>query len=212
VNLSSKTTYIFPFILLFFSSCALIENIFGIKPNDNEIVEYSIFAIKSALLTAILFFVLKKCIGLFTKYKYLKYGLLIFPSILFIILLRYLKLDFFAIVAGLLLYYAFVVFSGRYIGNLTEETIEYKNLFGQSGSIFLKDITKLEQKKNLLSIFREFRILDLSRKTGISFCDENLDEYEIDIFTRVFMEDKIFSNIIENANKCGNLKVRQYTV
>ncbi len=117
-----------------------------------------------------------------------------------------------AFIAGLLLFFSFSVFSNRYVGLLTQTTIKYKNLLGQSGEINLKDIIKPEQKKNLLSIFREFKILDLSRKTGITFTGENLDEYEINIFTKILKAETLFSSIISNANKCGNLKIRQYTI
>jgi hypothetical protein len=179
---------------------------------SDEFVEYAILLLKGALLAALFFILFRKTTRVFTTHKYLQYGLIFLPSVIKILLTRYFALDFFPIVAGLFLYYAYTVFAKRYIGILTAETIEYKNLLGQAGLIHLKDVTKLEQKKNLLSIFREFKILDLSRRTGITFCDENLDEYEIDIFTKVFKDDSIFSKIIEHANKCGNLKIRQYTV
>jgi hypothetical protein len=50
----------------------------------------------------------------------------------------------------------------------------------------------------------------LAKKTSITFCDENLDEYEIDILTNAFENKKIFGKIIKSANDRGNLKIRQY--
>jgi hypothetical protein len=178
----------------------------------DEFKEYSMLVLKAAVLAAIFYLFFNKTTGIFTAQKYLKYCLILLPTIIQIIVTRYLAINFLPLLAGLLLFISYTVFAKRYTGLLTAETIEYKNLLGQAGIIHLKDVVKLEQKKSLLSIFREFKILDLSRRTGITFCDENLDEYEIDIFTRVFKDDIIFSKIIENANKCGNLKVRQYTV
>lgn len=170
----------------------------------------------SSILAVILFLAFKYSVGLFSKYKYLKYFLIFIPSLITILKYKYfyseLAFIFLAIIAGLFLFYSFSVFTNRYLGILTDDKIVFKNLLGQTGEINLKDIVKLEQKRNLLSFFREFRFLSLSIKTGITFIDANLDEYEINIFTKVFQGNNLFSKIIENANKCGNLKIRQYTI
>jgi len=212
MNLSSRTTYLFPFFLLLLPSLYIIYIFFGIDTYSDDLKEYFLFFIKASILTTVLYFVLKKSVTFFSTNKFLKYFLILLPSIIIILMTRYFHFDFLALVAGVFLFFSFSVFSNRYTGVLTDETIDYKNLFGQPGVIYLKDIVKLEQKKNLLSIFREFKVLDLSRKTGITFTDKNLDEYEINIFTKVFKADTLFSRIIEQANKCGNLKIRQYTV
>ncbi|GEO04933.1 hypothetical protein AAE02nite_25970 [Adhaeribacter aerolatus] len=99
----------------------------------------------------------------------------------------------------------------RFIGKLTSTEIIYKNLFGQVGVIPLSTITKLEQKRSLLSIIREIRLLEITQKTGITFHDENMDEYEINLFTRAFQNNIMFNKIIENAHSSGNTKIRQYT-
>ncbi|WP_325586118.1 hypothetical protein [Puia sp.] len=52
--------------------------------------------------------------------------------------------------------------------------------------------------------------MHLAKKISITFCDENLDEYEIDIFTNSLQNKKVFNSIVDHANKCGNLKIRQY--
>ena len=212
MNLSSRTTYLFPFLLLLIPSFYFIYFFFRIDFYSDELKEYLLYFLESSILAAILYFAFRKSVGIFTKYKYLKYLLILIPTFVTIIVTKFIHLDFLALVAGLFLFFTYSVFLNRYTGVLTDEAINYKNLFGQTGEINLKDIVKLEQKKNLLSIFREFKILDLSRKTGITFTDENLDEYEINIFTKVFKADTLFSTIIDKANKCGNLKIRQYTV
>jgi hypothetical protein len=212
MNLSSRTTYLFPFVLLLIPSFYFVDFFLRIDFYADELKEYLLYFLVSSILAAILYFSFRKAVGMLTKYKYLKYFLVFIPTIILSLVIRGIHLDFLSIVAGLFLFFSYSVFSNRYTGILTDEAIMYKNLLGQMGEINLKDIVKLEQKKNLLSIFREFKILDLSRKTGITFTDENLDEYEINIFTKVFKADNLFSIIIDKANKCGNLKIRQYTV
>jgi len=123
-----------------------------------------------------------------------------------------LGLEFVALLAGLALLFSYTVFTNRYMATLSENAIHYKNLLGQTGVINLKDIVKLEQKRNLLSLIRTFAFLGFYKKTGIAFIDENLDEYEINIYTKLFQANSIFDSIIDNANKCGNLKIRQYTI
>jgi hypothetical protein len=145
MGLSSKTTYIFPFFLLLLSCCLTIYSIIGMSNISDEVVEYSILVLKAAVLAALFFIIFIKTTGIFTKQKLLKYGLILLPSIIKILLTRYFALDFFPIIAGLFLYHAYTVFAKRYIGILTVETIEYKNLLGQAGIIHLKDVTKLEQ-------------------------------------------------------------------
>jgi hypothetical protein len=117
-----------------------------------------------------------------------------------------------SIVIGLLLLYAYTLFNTRYIATLTDTSIQYKNLLGHVGEIPLTTLTSLEQKRNILGVLRYGRILDISRKTAVGFRDENLDEYEINLFMKVWQHNNIFQRIIDNSNKVGNLKVRQYTI
>ncbi|MCU0322735.1 MAG: hypothetical protein MUE72_09980 [Chitinophagaceae bacterium] len=212
MNLSSKTTYLFPFLLLLIPSLYFIHIFFGINTYSDYLNAYLIVFIESSILAMVLYFALRKAAVFFSTYRFLKYFLILVPSITIILVTRYFYFDFLALIVGLFLFSAFSVFSNRYTAVLTDETIDYKNLFGESGQIDLKDIVKLEQKKNILSIFTEFKILDLSRKTGITFTDENLDEYEINFFAKAFKSEAVFSSIIDRANKCGNLKIRQYTI
>jgi len=212
MNLSSKTTFVFPFILLLIPSFYFVYIFFGIDPYMDDMNDYLMVFPKSAAVAAVLYFALRASVDLFSKNKFIQYLLIIFPNIVFIILTRYPHIEILSIFAGLFLFAAFKSFLNRYTGVLTQDTIDYQNLFGQTGQVHLKDIVKLEQKKNLLSVFQSFKILDVSRRTGITFADENLDEYEIDIFTKAFKAEELFSAIIDRANQCGNQRIRQYTV
>jgi hypothetical protein len=119
--------------------------------------------------------------------------------------------SFLPILNGFLLFFSFNLFMNRYTAMLTANAIEYENLFGQKGSIPLTVITKLEQKRNILAFFREFRLLEFAKKTGICFMDENMDEFEINIYTNSFENKRVFDSIINNANQCNNYKIRMYT-
>jgi hypothetical protein len=116
------------------------------------------------------------------------------------------------IVEGILFLWAYNLLSGRYMAALTDDTIELKSLLGERLSIPLRSILSLDQKRNLLSILRELSFLNLSRKTGISYRTEDLDEYEVHIFLRAFRSGEMFQAIIERADRCGNSAIRQYKV
>lgn len=212
MNLSSRTTYVFPFILLLVPALYFNYFTFGLVLYLEYFKGYFLLFILASILSALFFFLFKKYVDLFSKYKYLKYAFIPLPILLSSLVPREDDSIYFALVAGAFLFFSFIVFANRYTAILTDTSIEYKNLLGQPGEISLTDIVKIEQKQNILSIFREFRLLNLARKTGITFTDENYDEYEINIFTKVFKGNQLFSSIIENANKCGNLKIRQYEV
>jgi len=178
---------------------------------------YTVQILISILLTAGLYFGLRKLV-LKVNVNHLKIAIVFFPLVLENILaLLIWKHLYYALVYPILLggvfYLSFILFNKRYIATLTETSIQYETLLGLSGEIPLSAITKLEQKRNMLGVLSaRFKFLDLAKKTSITFCDENLDEYEIDIFTKVFNNRKIFDTIIQRANECGNLKIRQYVI
>ncbi|MCC6723786.1 MAG: hypothetical protein IT258_04710 [Saprospiraceae bacterium] len=220
MNLSSRTTYFFPFILLFLASLYFIlfchVPLEFIRANtwinhfNRELAEYFLNFISALALTIILFFVFKKTAGLFTKYKYLKYFLFLPPIVIYLIMEKNPDFHLVPIIAGLILFSSFSGLSNRYMGYLTDTTIDYKNILGQPGVVNLKDLVQLEQKNGILSLSKAIRLLNLSRKTVVTFIDERIDECEITIFTKTFNAENVFSSIVNNAKKCGNLKIRQY--
>lgn len=159
--------------------------------------------------------VLRKLIRI-VKSKYLKIIICVLPLIIDNTLEAtdgstfHLQLAF-PIIFGCLLYASFILFDDRYMVTLSDSSIQYTSLLGLSGEIPLQSITKLEQKRNMLSVFiKEFKLLDLTKKTSIAFCDENMDEYEVNFFSPLFRGNKVFETIISRANELGNLKIRQY--
>lgn len=212
----------------------MVYSIIGMNFYLYNMNKYFVMALRSSALAFLVLFGFRKATKIFVNRKYLKYTLIIIPSLVAAvvnpllqkiagvvgvdqsliasIVNQVLQLNFLLILSGLFLYLSFYFFSNRYMGYLTDETIEYKNLLGQAGVINLKDIVKLEQKKNILSVLKIFRFLDLSRRTEITFRDESFNEYTIDIFTKAYKGYTLFSKIIENANKVGNGRIRQYVV
>jgi hypothetical protein len=139
--------------------------------------------------------------------------LVAFPVVVGLIFNRGVPYFMASILIGLILMYAYTLFNTRYIATLTDTSIQYKNLLGHVGEIPLTSLMSLEQKKNILGMLSRYgRILDISRKTAVGFRDENLDEYEINLFMKVWQHNNIFQRIIDNSNRVGNLKVRQYTL
>jgi hypothetical protein len=139
--------------------------------------------------------------------------LVAFPVVINLLFSRGMPYFITSLLMGLLLLYAYTLFSTRYIATLTDTSIQYKNLLGHVGEIPLTMLTSLEQKKNILSMLSRYgRILDISKKTAVGFRDENLDEYEINLFMKVWQHNNIFQRIIDNSNRVGNLKVRQYSL
>ena len=205
MNLSSNTTYIFPSILLFLGSYLIV-----IGFNPDTIFEFDGLQFAKTLgLTVVLFFGLRLFHRVVIQFRALKYFLVLMP-ILVDLILGYGSIAL-ALISGLFLLCSYMGYCNRFTAELTAEEIKYRNIFGDSGTIQLKDILKLEQKRSLLSIFREFQFLNIATKTAISFTDESLDEYEINVFMKAFKGHNLFTKIIENANRCGNLKIRQYT-
>lgn len=207
MKLSSKITYLLPFLILIISGIILIGGLnLG---NYYSVSDYLLLFFKSLIFSLIVFILLKFTSHILIKHKFLRVLLVISPYIVS----TFFRIEFniFPILSGLFLLYAFSSFRNRYIAALTNDSINYENIFGERGTIPLTDVTKIEQKRNFLSIFSRFEFLNTTKKTGISFYDENLDEYEIILFMKAFKGDDLFNQIIENANKCGNLKIRQYT-
>jgi len=217
MRISSTTSFILPFVVLFAASFSIVYYILEYHSTTAPIDKsdfYTRVVLISLPLTVTLFIVCRLEV-LKAGLAYFKYILLALPFLLDMLLSLIVSKGYnfsaLPLLSGILLLYSFNLFTHRYFAILTDQTIEYKNLLGQAGSIPLSSVTKLEQKRSMLSIFREFRALDISKKTGVSFLDENLDEYEINIYTRAFDNKRVFESIISNANKCNNFKIRMYT-
>lgn len=219
MRITSTVTYVFPFLMLLFTTAfctyfyseSYLWSVFGYY---DDMPIYLTVGIFSVILSVILFLLFKKQTKT-GRMKYFRYLLLAVPlaaDLLLVLLVQknlQIGLDIFC---GVFLFTSHALFSNRYVARLTDDAIFYGNLLGQNGCIPLTSITKLEEKKSLLTFIKELKILGISRKMGIAFCDENLDEYEINIFLRVLKNDEIFTKIIQQSNACGNLKIRQYAL
>lgn len=219
MRITSTSTYILPFIILFLASVSIAHYFLtSYIPSSNNLDEtsFTFRLVQISLILTTILYILFRQLTLNIGSTYFKYSLFIFPLcfdiVLSLIINKTYDFSFTPCLSGILLFYALHLLTYRYVATLTTSTIEYKNLLGQSGTISLKLINRLEQKRNFLSFLREFKFLELTKKTAIGFCDEHLDEYEINIFTRAFNNKKIFDSIINNANKCDNFKIRMYTV
>lgn len=219
MRISSIVTYILPFTVLILASLFITFDYFGsflfrfFDDNNAEALYISTGLICIAL-SAVLFFLFRKQVLRF-GYPYFGYLLLALPLVLEVIcaLFTHNGVHFkLPVWSGLFLFFSYKLFVNRYVATLTEDSIHYKNLLGQEGIIALTSVTKVEEKKNLLTFFRDLRFLGISQKLGVAFCDENLDEYEINIYLRVYYRHEIFAKIIDRSNKCGNLKIRQYSL
>jgi hypothetical protein len=211
MKISTNITYLLPFIMLSLTMFCMIAYW---SSSSNEIESQVVLAIGVA---GALYMVLRQLIKL-VKGKYLKIIICILPLVIDNILKAknggtfHLQLAY-PIIFGCLLYTSFILFDDRYMVTLSDTSIQYTSLLGLSGEIPLQSITKLEQKKNMLSFFiKEFKLLDLAKKTCIAFCDENMDEYEINFYSTIFRGNRVFDTIITRANELGNLKIRQYQV
>lgn len=217
MKITSKVTYILPFLILLIPSWFLagllsfwLYYIPAVK--ENYSLYYPIGIIFAAI-NAGLFYLAFLKLAHKVKPMVFKIILVAFPVVAAIVIYRDSTFFFISIVLGLLLLWAFTLFNTRYMATLTDSSIQYKNLLGHVGEIPLSTLTKLEQKRNILSmVSRIGRLLDISKKTAVGFRDEHLDEYEINLFMKVWQHNNIFHRIIENSNKAGNLNVRQYAV
>lgn len=218
MKITSKVTYVLPFLVLLIPSWCLsgiwtaFLYLIPFFSKTNYTLDYVIslfFTIVNAVLLYIAFVKLAPKV----KPVVFKIILVAFTPIVSAIISRDFTYVMFSFIPGLILLYAYTLFNTRYIATLTDTSIQYKNLLGHVGEIPLTMLTSLEQKKNILGMFiREARVLNISRKTAVGFRDENLDEYEINLFMKVWNDKKIFESIIHNSNRVGNLKVRQYTM
>jgi hypothetical protein len=216
MKISSKLTYVLPFLVLLVPSwligvIILVPLIFKIVPAFNYGL-YNVLSIVIPIGITVLFYF--SFLKLSTKVKPViwKVILVVLPAILLLSLGRGEVPLYFIFVPGLILLWAFTLFNRRYTATLTEQSILYKNLLGHQGEIPLIHVISLEQKKNILGFLSRYgKLLDISRKTSIGFRNEELDEFEITLFVRAFHHDEVFNKIIDRTNKAGNLKVRQYS-
>jgi hypothetical protein len=214
MKISSYTTYLLPFLLL------LVTNFWTVSYWSSEYIDNYRSTLDfqiglSIVVTAALYIVFRISIKI-VKAKYLKMILWVLPFIIQNMLAakhdtHYSIQIAFPVIFGSLLFLSFILFDERYTATLSETSIQYCSLLGQSGDIPLQSITKVEQKRNMLSFFfKEFKLLDLAKKTCIAFCDENMDEYEINFFAPLFKGKRVFEKIISDATELGNHKIRQY--
>lgn len=217
MKITSKVTYILPFLVLLIPSyclsgiyyLALAFLSFFERSNELGIAISIVFTIVNAVLFYFAF------VRLAPKVKPVVFKIILvaLPAVVSIFVTRNIAMFITCILVGLLLLYAYTLFNTRYIATLTDTSIKYKNLLGHVGEIPLTSLMSLEQKKNILGMFiREARILNISRKMAVGFRDENLDEYEINLFMKVWNHQNIFEQIIYRSNRAGNLKVRQYSM
>ena len=215
MRISSNTTYLLPFLLLpltvFFITSYWSYDYFQSSTNINYLIGLSI------IIAAIFYLALRKLVGIVNA-KYLKIIICVLPFLLQNIFQAIFK-TYFSIqlflpaLFSVFLFLSFIMLDERYTATLSEGFIQYCSLLGQAGEIPLQSITKLEQKKNMLSFFiKEFKLLDLTRKTCIAFCDENMDEYEINIFCPLFQGKKVFETIVTKSTELGNYKIREYEI
>ncbi|MBC7948519.1 MAG: hypothetical protein H7Y42_11600 [Chitinophagaceae bacterium] len=219
MRITSKLTYVLPILMLFVSAAffsfnvtsVLVQSWLGYETDTRVITTFVIIAIAFAV---VLYFLFRKQ-ALSIGYRHFKYVLIFLPYVFELIRTMSGNHPFqfvFPLFSGLLFYYTFELFANRYTAILTDSSIEYSNLFGQRSSIPLTAVTKLEEKRNILSFLRELKILEIAPKLAVAFCDENLDEYEVKLFLRMYNKDKIFTQIIERSNKVENFKIRQYSL
>ncbi|OYU79375.1 MAG: hypothetical protein CFE23_14500 [Flavobacterium sp. BFFFF1] len=217
MNLSSKTTYLFPCLILYLSCIYISYSCFSDHYSGIDFIrkDYMIFLWIPVVIAGGMFFVFRG-LAKGANLHYTKYLLIAVPVALEG-LAGYVTKDYYpmsiypSIVDGLLLYFAFMEFLRRCTAFLREDAIVFKNLLGYTDEIPLTTIVKLEQKANLLSFIREFRILNLARKTIVTYKDEAFQEFEIKFFTKVFKEHEFFDEIIAHANARGNLKIKMYS-
>jgi hypothetical protein len=217
MKITSKVTYILPFLVLLIPSWYLsgvLSFPLYFIPFFRENYELSnVLSIVFTIVDVALFFLAFAKLAPKVKPIGFKIILVAFPVVVGLIFNRGVPYFMASILIGLILMYAYTLFNTRYIATLTDTSIQYKNLLGHVGEIPLTSLMSLEQKKNILGMLSRYgRILDISRKTAVGFRDENLDEYEINLFMKVWQHNNIFQRIIDNSNRVGNLKVRQYTL
>jgi hypothetical protein len=213
MKITTRLTYVFPFLVLL-TATIWLTIYYGIEFFRYYREPFIPQIILAIIFTAAIYAAAKKLAPKYDQ-KHLKIAFLLFPLVLFnllsLVFHHRLSFDALTVIFGGLYYLSFILFSRRYTATLTESSIEYTTLLGLSGEIALTAIVKLEEKRNILPyLIRELKFIHLAKRTSITFCDENLDEYEIDIFTNSFQSRKVFNAIVDHANKCGNLKIRQY--
>lgn len=219
MRLSSYTTYIMPFVYLFIAAGITSFTVFNVDLDFFFIFDVSptsslLILFVSLALMLLYYMLFKKVLTKFTA-PFLKYLLIVVPICIQFIYMLVTNTTFIfnimIVIGGIFLLIAYNVFSKRCMAILTDTAIEFVSLLGQPGTIALTSITKLEQKRNILTLHEDFSFLEIAKKTSITFSDDRLDEFEIYIYTKAFNNDEIFDCIIHKANQCGNLKIRQYS-
>lgn len=213
MNISSRTTYLFPFFLLLLPCYCISFVSFEGVPFSFISSPINMYILFPMLLSIILFFTFKLLVK--SRFlQYLKFAIILIPLVTIKLLISFTQGYYdlgtiFAILVGCVLYYSFTEFLYRYTAILNDDALVFKNIFGFSEIVKLADIVKLEQKINWLGIVRELKFLNLSKKTVVTY-QENHNEYEIKFYATVGEGDRIFSKIISNANQIGNQKIRMY--
>ena len=216
MKISSASTYLLPFILLILTIFWIV-GYWSLEYFGDFMNSINLMIGVTVAITLLYYLTLRKLIRI-VKAKYLKIIICILPFVLEntfqAIYKEYFSIQIFLpALFSAFLFLSFSLLDERYTVTLSDNSIRYCNLFGQAGEIPLQSITKLEQKKNMLSFFiKEFKLMDLTRKTCIAFCDENMDEYEINFFCPIFRGKEVFETIIARSAGLGNHKIRLYEI
>lgn len=216
MKITSKITYVLPFLVLlipsWYMSGVLSFPLYYLPLFRSNYELHNVISVVFTIVNLILFFLAFAKLAPKVKPNVFKIILVALPVVICVLFSRSVEYIIVSILVGLLLLYAYTLFNTRYIATLTDTSIQYKNLLGHVGEIPLTTLISLEQKKNILGVVTRYgRIIDISKKIAVGFRDENLDEYEINLFMKVWQHNNIFQRIIDNSNRVGNLKVRQYT-
>jgi hypothetical protein len=224
MKITSRITFFLPFLLLTSVSNSILNSLmsiinyhYKIYDNDSSLLGLlpNLFILCISFSMVFFFYRAFQFLESKPELRNLKYLIFAVPFLLNILIFSILGVELLSsfmipMYHIAILYWAYYLLDKRFEAYLTDTAIQYNNLLGQiGGQIPLTEVTKLEQKRNYLSVIKEFKVLNIAQKTGITFKGEN-DEVEIDIFAKVWKGDFIFDKIIENAKNCGNQKIRQY--
>lgn len=216
MKISSKLTYVLPFLMLllpsYFIGALIFTRLYFAFHFDVTGDMITVISLLCSLGTAALFYLSFLKLSSKVNPIVFKIAIVVIPTIIVLLTGRGAFPVFLSFLPGVILLYAYTLFDRRYTATLTDKSIHYKNLLGHQGEIPLTFVTSLEQKKNVLGLLSRYgKLLDVARKTSIGFSNELRDEFEITLFVRAFHHDEVFNKIIDYTNKAGNLSVRQYS-